>query len=60
LSGRPFETSGCPGPDSKVACNRPYGNEKPGPFIRNFPFAPEPEDLQKIVEGLADYRDEVV
>ncbi len=60
LSGRPFETSGCPGPDCKVACNRPYGNEKPGPFIRNFPFAPEPEDLQRIVEELADYQDEVV
>ncbi len=23
------ETSGCPGPDGRVACNRPYGNEKP-------------------------------
>jgi biotin synthase-related radical SAM superfamily protein len=55
LSGQPFETSGCPGPDGKVACNRPYGNEKPGLFIRNFPFAPETKDLQKIVEELADY-----
>jgi len=58
LSGSPFETSGCPGPDGNVACNRPYGNEKPGPFIRNFPFAPEPKDLQRIVEELADYSDE--
>jgi biotin synthase-related radical SAM superfamily protein len=55
LSGEPFETSGCPGPDGKVACNRPYGNEKPGLLIRNFPFAPEPQDLQRIVKELADY-----
>jgi lipoyl synthase len=55
LSGEPFETSGCPGPDGRVACNRPYGNEKPGPSIRNFPFAPEPDDLQRIVEELSDY-----
>jgi len=47
-SGSPFETSGCPGPDGKVACNRPYGNEKPGPDIRNFPFPPEAEDLERI------------
>ena len=46
--GGAFQTSGCPGNDGKVACNRPYGNEKPGPDIRNFPFAPEPEDLDRI------------
>jgi biotin synthase len=53
-TGSPFETSGCPGPDGKVACNRPYGNEKPGPAIRNFPFSPDEEDLQRIVEELKD------
>lgn len=53
-AGSPFETSGCPGPDGKVACNRPYGNEKPGPAIRNFPFSPDEEDLQRIVEELKD------
>jgi lipoyl synthase len=54
-SGFPFETSGCPGPDGKVACNRPYGNEKPGPDIRNFPFLPDDEDMRKIRAQLKDY-----
>ncbi len=54
-SGSPFETSGCPGPDGKVACNRPYGNEKPGPDIRNFPFPPDPDDMRKIAAQLKDY-----
>jgi len=53
--GVPFETSGCPGPDGKVACNRPYGNEKPGPGIRNFPFTPEPADIQRIAAELRQY-----
>jgi len=55
-TGSPFETSGCPGPDGKAACNRPYGNEKPGPYIRNFPFSPDDMDLLRIVEELEDYR----
>lgn len=54
-SGVPFQTSGCPGPDGKVACNRPYGNEKPGPNIRNFPFTPEPEDLNQIRKDIFRY-----
>lgn len=57
LTGSPFETSGCPGPDGRVACNRPYGNEKPGPDIRNFPFVPDAADREKIVVELADYGD---
>lgn len=56
-SGSPFETSGCPGPDGRVACNRPYGNEKPGPDIRNFPFMPEEDDIAKITGELWDYQD---
>jgi biotin synthase len=52
FSGSPFRTSGCPGPDGEVACNRPYGNEKPGEHIRNFPFPPEASDLAKIAEEL--------
>ena len=47
-SGEPFMTSGCPGRDGKVACNRPYGNERPSGPIRNFPFMPEPEDMEEI------------
>jgi len=53
-TGTAFETSGCPGPNGKVACNRPYGNEKPGPSIRNFPFSPDEEDLQRILEELKE------
>jgi len=48
VSGEPFMTSGCPGRDGKVACNRPYGNERPSGPIRNFPFLPEPEDIDEI------------
>lgn len=54
-TGTAFETSGCPGPDGKVACNRPYGNEKPGPGIRNFPFPPDTEDLGRVRRELVLY-----
>jgi biotin synthase len=47
-NGEPFMTSGCPGRDGKVACNRPYGNERPSGPIRNFPFMPEPQDVEEI------------
>jgi biotin synthase len=46
--GEPFMTSGCPGRDGKVACNRPYGNERPSGPIRNFPFMPEKEDIEEV------------
>ncbi len=46
--GEPFMTSGCSGRDGKVACNRPYGNERPSGPIRNFPFMPETEDIEEI------------
>ena len=47
-SGEPFRTSGCPGYDGEVACNRPYANSRPGPDIRNYPFRPEPADIARI------------
>lgn len=47
-TGEAFMTSGCPGRDGKVACNRPYGNERPSEPIRNFPFMPEKEDIEEI------------
>ncbi len=47
-SGEPFRTSGCRGADGQVACNRPYGNSRPGEEIRNFPFPPTPEDIARI------------
>ena len=46
-SGAPFETSGCKGSDGEVACNRPYANTII-PEIRNFPFKPTPDDIEKI------------
>lgn len=50
--GRAFLTSGCAGKDGEVACNRPYGNERPSQPIRNFPFRPAEEDLLAIREQL--------
>ncbi len=47
-SGEPFRTSGCEGYDGEVACNRPYANSRPGPYIRNFPFPPEKADILRI------------
>ena len=47
-SGEPFMTSGCPGRDGRVACNRPFANERAGRPFRNYPFAPEPEDIETI------------
>jgi lipoyl synthase len=46
--GKPFMTSGCPSKNGEVACNRPYSDSLPGPEIRNYPFLPEQEDIQKI------------
>jgi lipoyl synthase len=47
-SGEPFRTSGCDGYDGEVACNRPYANSRPGPYIRNYPFPPERADILRI------------
>lgn len=54
-NGEAFMTSGCPGKDGKVACNRPFGNERPSRPIRNFPFIPEENDVEMIKEQLLDY-----
>ncbi len=53
--GEPFMTSGCPGPDGKVACNRPFGNERPGRPIRNYAFLPDIEDVALIRYQLREY-----
>lgn len=47
-TGWPFVTSGCPGKNGEIACNRPYANERPGEPIRNYPFLPEDFDLADI------------
>ncbi len=46
-SGKPFQTSGCPGKDDEEvsACNRPYGDSSPSD-IRSFPFALNKQDVE--------------
>jgi len=51
-SGRPFVTSGCPGENGEVACNRPFGNCLPGPRQWNYPYTPNDEELAMIRQGL--------
>ncbi|MDI6763795.1 MAG: radical SAM protein [Thermodesulfobacteriota bacterium] len=58
--GEPFMTSGCPGRNGKVACNRPYGNERPSGPIRNFPFIPEPEDIEEIKKQLECWKNGIL
>ncbi len=48
-TGRPFETSGCPG------CNRPYANERPGKPIRNYPFLPTKGDVKDVERQIWRY-----
>jgi biotin synthase len=55
--GEPFMTSGCPGPNCRVACNRPFGNERPSRPIRNYAFLPEPEDIELVRYQLREYGD---
>ena len=50
--GLPFMTSGCPGKDGRVACNRPFSNERPSEKIRNFFFEPEDEDIKDIASQI--------
>jgi len=57
-SGEPFRTSGCEGYDGEVACNRPYANSRPGPYIRNFPFPPEKADILRVRKQMGMRRSE--
>lgn len=54
-AGEAFMTSGCPGKDGKVSCNRPYGNERPSEKLRNYPFLPNKDDIKDVRKHLADY-----
>ncbi len=54
-SGYAFMTSGCYGSNGNVACNRPYGNERPSRPIRNYAFKPEQTDIEEIRKQLFDY-----
>jgi biotin synthase len=48
-SGKPFQTSGCPGKDDQEvsACNRPYGDSCPTDIL-SFPFALKRRDVEKV------------
>ena len=48
-SGRPFQTSGCPGKDEEEvsACNRPYGDSCPTDIL-SFPFVLKRRDVEKV------------
>jgi lipoyl synthase len=54
-SGKPFQTSGCPGADDEEisACNRPYGDSSPGDIL-SFPFALNLEDVQIVQQQMAE------
>ncbi|OBS10172.1 radical SAM protein [Acidihalobacter prosperus] len=53
-SGKPFQTSGCPGKtDEEIsACNRPYGDSSPTD-IRSFPFALNAQDVGFVKRQMA-------
>lgn len=53
-SGRPFQTSGCPGhsDDEISACNRPYGDSSPTD-IMSFPFALSDRDVAFVRRQMA-------
>ncbi len=53
-SGKPFQTSGCPGKDDEEisACNRPYGDSSPSD-IRSFPFALNRRDVDIVKRQMA-------
>jgi biotin synthase len=50
--GAPFMTTGCLGPDGKVACNRPFGNCLPDVRQWNYPYLPNREEVDLIRENI--------
>lgn len=58
-SGLPFLTSGCHGETMDNACNRPFANCTPYQAymgeLRNFPFQPNTEDIQKVIQQLTSF-----
>ena len=52
-SGKPFQTSGCPGKANDVsACNRPYGDSPPSDIL-SFPFALNDRDVEIVERQMA-------
>jgi len=58
-SGLPFMTSGCPTKERESACNRPFSDSTPYQAyigeMRNYPFAPNKEDVKIVRKQLWDY-----
>jgi len=50
--GIPFMTSGCPGNDGFMACNRPFSNERPSDPMRNYHFMPDSDDKAVIASQI--------
>ncbi|MFZ7113441.1 MAG: radical SAM protein [Desulfatiglandales bacterium] len=50
--GDPFMTTGCLGPDGRVACNRPFGNCLPDERQWNYPYPLNEEELTLIRENI--------
>jgi biotin synthase len=50
--GIPFMTTGCHGPDGRVACNRPFGNCLPDIRQWNYPYLPNQEELGLVRENI--------
>ncbi len=46
--GRAFMTDGCPGEGDTPGCTRPYGSYRPVEAFRDYPFAPNGDDLEEI------------
>jgi lipoyl synthase len=47
-TGTPFMTTGCLGPDGRVACNRPFGNCLPDVRQWNYPYLPNAQETALI------------
>jgi len=52
--GLAFMTSGCPDATGRVACNRPFGNERASEPMRNYPYWPDENDIAVISPQLWD------
>jgi lipoyl synthase len=50
--GTPFMTTGCHGPNGRVACNRPFGNCLPDDKQWNYPYPPDEDELALIQQHL--------
>lgn len=50
--GIPFMTTGCLGPDGRVACNRSFGNCLPDVKQWNYPYPPNEKELALIRENI--------